>query len=401
MSLPFIQSLQLNGFLSFEPGSAAIDLRPLNVLIGPNGSGKSNLIEAIELLRATAGDLAGTMRVGGAPSEWIWKGQPNAEAEVSATLALSTTTRPLRYRLAFAEVAQRLEIVDEAIEEVTPRPGQDDVYFYYQFQRGNPILNLVSHPKTDRAAEKRRSARRLLRENLDPQQSILSQRRDPDFYPELTAVRESFAAIQTFREWSFGRLSAPRLAQPADLSNTQLESDGCNLGLILNEIEHSDVWTYLNDCLRRFLPRFQRLSTRIQAGSVQIYLHEEGLRSPVPATRLSDGTIRFIALLAMLLRADAASVICIEEPELGLHPDALDLIAELLVEASTKSQIIVTTHSDILVSALTDHADSVLVCEHLGTGTAMSRVDSDKLTFWLDKYSLGEVWRIGELGGNP
>jgi predicted ATPase len=307
--------------------------------------------------------------------------------------------RPLRYRLAFAEVGQRLEIVDEALEEVTPRSGQNHVDFYYQFQRGLPVINMRTLP-TDRATRNPRTMRRLKREDLNPQQSVLSQRKDPDLYPEITTVGASFAAIQTFREWSFGRRSAPRLAQPADQSSAQLEPDGRYLGLILNEIEHSDAWTRFNECLRRFLPRFQRLSTRIQAGSVQIYLHEEGLKTPVPATRLSDGTIRFIALLAMLLRADTASVICIEEPELGLHPDALDLIAELLVEASTKCQILVTTHSDTLVSALTDHADSVLVCEHLGTGTVMSRVGSDKLKFWLDKYRLGEIWRIGKLGGN-
>lgn len=399
MPFPLIQSLQLNGFLSFEPRSASIDLKPLNVLIGPNGSGKSNLIEAVELLRATAGDLAGTMRLGGAPSEWIWKGQANAEAEISATLSLTATKRPLRYRLAFTEVGQRLEIVDEAVEEITLRPGKKDVYFYYRFQRGQPVIKIRRLQADGDTGND--YVRRLKREHLDPQQSVLSQRKDPDLYPEVTAVGTSFAAIQTFREWSFGRLSALRLAQPADQSSTQLEPDGRNLGLILNEIEHSgDAWTRFTECLQRFLPRFQRLSTRIQAGSVQIYLHEEGLKSPVPATRLSDGTIRFIALLAMLLRADTASVICIEEPELGLHPDALNFIAELLVEASTKAQIIVTTHSDILVSALTDRADSVLVCEHLGTGTVMSRVDSRKLKFWLDKYALGEIWRIGELGGN-
>src|SRR2546422_10133026 len=141
MAPPLIQSLQLNGFLSFEPGSAAIDLKPLNVLIGPNGSGKSNLIETVELLRATAGDLAGTMRIGGAPAEWIWKGRANAEAEISATLALTMTPRPLRYRLTFAEVVQRLEIVDEAVEEATPRPGLNNVYFYYRFQRGRPAIS--------------------------------------------------------------------------------------------------------------------------------------------------------------------------------------------------------------------------------------------------------------------
>src|SRR2546421_12740838 len=121
MPLPLIQSLQLNGFLSFEPGSAPIDLERLNVLIGPNGSGKSNLIEAVELLRATAGDLAGTMRLGGAPAEWIRNGEPSAESEISATLTLTTMNRPLGYRLTFAERGQRIDIVADADEGATQR----------------------------------------------------------------------------------------------------------------------------------------------------------------------------------------------------------------------------------------------------------------------------------------
>ena len=118
--------------------------------------------------------------------------------------------------------------------------------------------------------------------------------------------------------------------------------------MILNGIEHSDAWPRLNAALSRFLPRFKRLTTLVQGGTIQIFLHEDGLRSPIPATRLSDGTIRFIALLAILLRPGVAPLTCLEEPELGLHPDALTLIAELLVEAAQETQIIVTTQSDVL-----------------------------------------------------
>src|SRR5205823_2108672 len=134
--------------------------------------------------------------------------------------------------------------------------------------------------------------------------------------------------------------------------------------------------------------------------TVQFYLHEAGLKTPVPATRLSDGTIRFMAILAILLSPSPPPLLCIEEPELGLHPDAVSFLGDLLVDGATRTQLIVTTHSDALVSALTDHASSVLVCEHRG-GTVLNRVDPDQLKPWLDKYRLGEIWRIGELGGNP
>jgi predicted ATPase len=153
--------------------------------------------------------------------------------------------------------------------------------------------------------------------------------------------------------------------------------------------------------MQRFLPRFTRLTTKIEGGSVQIYLHEDGLKTPVPATRLSDGTIRFLALLAVLLHPNKAPLLCIEEPELGLHPDALAIIAELLVAAKSKTQVIVTTHSDVLVSALTEEADSVLISEYIGGSTEFRRVEPAKLAKWLEQYRLGEIWRMGKLGGNP
>ena len=86
--------------------------------------------------------------------------------------------------------------------------------------------------------------------------------------------------------------------------------------------------------------------------------------------------------------------------EMGLHPDAIHLLAELLVDTSKRTQLIVTTHSDVLISALTDEAESVLVCEN-NQGTRIKPLESGKLKFWLDKYRLGDLWRMGELGGNP
>jgi len=391
----FITSLRLDGVLSFQPGSEAIDLKSLNLLIGPNGSGKSNLIEAVELLHATPTAFAAAIRDGGGAQEWLWKGSNgNGAATIEALLDGRPPIPGLRYRLSFTASGQRTEVSDEAIENIAKnRPNAPDVFFYYRYQRGNPVINV-------RDTAGARSERHLERTSLAPDESVLSQRKDPDLYPELTWVGQQFGRIQTFREWSFGRYAALRQPQPADAQLEPLLPDSRNLGLILNELEHSDAGPEFNRLLRRFLPRYQRLSTRILGGTVQFYLHEDGLRAPVPATRLSDGTIRFLALLALLLSPSPPSLICIEEPELGLHPDALALLGDLMVSASARTQLIVTTHSDVLVSALTEQADSVLVCEYRG-GTVLHRVESAKLQHWLDKYRLGEIWRIGELGGNP
>ena len=236
---------------------------------------------------------------------------------------------------------------------------------------------------------------------MRPDESVLSQRKEPDLYPEVAWLGQQFSGIQTFREWSFGRYAAIRKPQPATLPSDVLTTDALNLGMVLNEMGHRGHTPEFNRALKRFFPRFERVSTRVIGGTVQFYLHESGLGSPVPATRISDGTIRFLALLATLLNPSPPPIVCVEEPELGLHPDALLLIAELLVAASDRMQLIVTTHSDALVSALTEQAESVLVCERIAGATEIRRIESEKIQHWLDRYRLGDLWRIGELGGNP
>jgi predicted ATPase len=130
---------------------------------------------------------------------------------------------------------------------------------------------------------------------------------------------------------------------------------------------------------------------------VQVFFTEGNFT--VPATRLSDGTLRYLCLLAILCDPEPPPIICIEEPELGLHPDAIPKVADLLISASERTQLIVTTHSDILVDAMTERPEVVLVCEKHEGQTTMNRLDTAKLQSWLDKYRLGELWTRGEIGG--
>ena len=386
------------------------DLRPLNVLIGANGSGKSNVIEALELLRATPTDFAAAIRDGGGATEWLWKGDdPRKPATIdihTGNTGIGTTTpngRPLRYRLEFTSTNNRVEVLDEAIEEVRPDSGHDDPYFYYRFRHGRPVINVREKPQDDRLSSgynSGRAQRHLQRDDLLPDQSVLAQRKEPELYPEVTWIGRRFEQIQTFRDWTFGRYAPLRQPQPADLPEDRLLPDSRNLALLLNQVEHREPQRF-NMLLKRFLPRFERMSTRVSGGTVQFYLHEPGFTSPIPPTRLSDGTIRFIAILATLLSPSPPPLVCIEEPELGMHPDAVALIGELLVEASARMQLVVTTHSDSLVSALTSEPETVVACERPGAGTTLRRLDVEKLAHWLNDYGLGDLWRMGELGANP
>ena len=397
MTPPFLKSLRLDGFLSYPPETPHFELLPLNVIIGPNGSGKSNLIEAVELLKSTPSDFADAIRKGGAPSEWMWKGaDAGAAAEVEAIISnRSGSAGNLRYRLEFTSVASRVVVLDEAIEQSEALGGKPDVFFYYRFNRGRPVINIAS---SDTKSSK--VSRHLKRETLMPDQSVLAQRKDPDLYPELTWVGHQFSQILTFREWSFGRSAPLREPQRTDLPEDFLLPNCSNLALILNQIEHADGQRF-NALLRKFFPRFQRMTTKLSGGTVQFYLHEHGFSDPIPPTRLSDGTMRFIAILATLLTKTLPPLICIEEPELGLHPDAMPIIAELLEDSAQRTQLIVTTHSDSLISALSNKPECIVTAERPGAGTVLSRLEPSELSEWLEQYRLGDLWRMGELGANP
>jgi predicted ATPase len=394
----FLRTFKARNILSFGPESPEIELQSLNVLIGPNGAGKSNLIETIALLQAAPGNLIEPIQTGGGISEWLWKGGDSAPtAEIDVTVFYLQGMTPLRHRLEFTMVGQRAELADEAIENAHPNWGEQDVYFYYRYQHGHPVLNVKAE-----ASPPDGRVRRLRREDLPLGQSVLSQRKDPDQYPEVTYLGNEYAKIKLFREWNLGRNTQPRRPQPTDLLADFVREDAANIALVLNDLEHrSNLRRSLVEKLKNADESIEDFSTHVSGGTIQVYLHYSGLKSPVPATRLSDGTVRYLCLLAVLCHPSPPPLVCLEEPELGLHPDLLPGLADLLVEASHRMQLIVTTHSDVLVDGLTKVPEAVIVCEKRNGSTEMGRRTSDELAKWLkEDYGLGQLWRSGEIGGN-
>ncbi len=384
-----LHELTLQGLLSFGPETPTFQLMPLNVLIGPNGSGKSNLIEAIDLLRSAASKLGSPMRgTGGGVGEWIWKGEPGEwYPRIEAVIANPFNGHPVRHRLAFTDVRARFVLLDEVIEEAEPAVGQESPQSFYRFEGGRPVL-----------APRHGEPRRLKREDVAEDESILSQRNEPDQYPQLALLTSRYKRIRLYREWSFGRSSIFRAPQPADMPSDRLEEDFSNLGLFLNHLRGDP--SAKKEIIERLGDLYEGLDdfdVRVKGGTVEVFLTEADFT--IPAGRLSDGTLRYLCLLAILCDPDPPPLICIEEPELGLHPDILPKIADLLVAASERTQLIVTTHSDILVDALTERPASVVVVEKHGKQTTLRGLDARELKTFLEGYRLGQLWMRGEIGG--
>ncbi|MDE0441566.1 MAG: AAA family ATPase, partial [Gammaproteobacteria bacterium] len=216
---------------------------------------------------------------------------------------------------------------------------------------------------------------------------------------ELAYMSDELPRVALFRDCAFGRDSPARQPQKTDLPNSFLLEDASNLGLVLNQyMREYDARQQLVRALRTFYEGLEDYHVDIQYGTVQTFVREGKLS--IPATRLSDGTLRYLRLLTVLCHPNPPPLICLEEPELGMHPDILPTIVELLRSASERCQLIVTTHSDVIVDGLTDSPESVVVCEKHDGATRLKRLDADELSHWLQNYRLGDLWSSGELGGN-
>ena len=378
----------LKNLLSFGPEGLSLELEPLNVLIGPNGSGKSNLLDGIELLKSAPVQLTAPVRSGGGIRNWIWGRQPGPTAWIETILDNPNDNRNLRHRIEFRESGQAFRLVDERVENELPDFGHDDPFFFYRYQDGRPAL----------AVKGEDNRRPLQREDVADDESILSQRKEPDQYPELAHLNSLYERIMLYRDWGIGRNAPFRQPQSTDVRPTPLREDFSNLGMFLNRIRQDPrTKSKLIDHLTDAYEGLDDFELNFEGGTVQVFFSEGDLA--VPATRLSDGSMKYLCLLAILLNPHPPPVMCIEEPEMGMHPDLLPKVADLLVEASQQCQLIVTTHSDILVDALTDRPESVVVCEKHGGNTSMNRLDERALSKWLGKYRLGELWTKGQLGG--
>lgn len=384
-----IKRLHLKKLLSFNDSS--IELGQLNVLIGPNAVGKSNLIEVISLLQAAPSSIAAAIRRGGGIRQWLWLGDrgasPIATIECELRLSRGRQVGPLVYQLQFSEQANGFVILHEQIAKASPDDNTTGVYL----ARSNGQAEFGG------AADQGVVPVML----LPPSESILSQFKNPADPTPITEVGNHFAQIRIYREFRTGPTSPARYGISTSVPKDALTDGSDNLALVLHDLYFRDVHEHMIKAyLRRFCERFEDVKVDVGEGLARTYLNEAGLVEKLSAIRMSDGTLKFLSLLAALFHPKPPPLMCIEEPEVGLHPDAMQLVAEALLEASESMQLIVTTHSEGLVDALTDRPETVLVCERdFDNGTRMKSLSKEDLKEWLEHYTLGQLWRKGEIGG--
>jgi predicted ATPase len=410
---PFLKSIRPVNLLSFGPNTEEIELRPLNILIGPNGSGKSNLIEVLGLLsKLPDKDPWSRIRETGGASEWVWKGKD----EVGKPPSIAVTTIPERlsvfsdregdkslfYSIGLWAGSGTFAVMTERFQEI--ENGEDGMRFNqnaYVRDGGEEARETISdflNPANVSSAQNPK---------LPLSRSVLSMIGNiPNVaskYPHISGFADDLERIAIYNDWVFGSGSNIRKLQRSGFESNRLVGDSINLAQVLKAMRDrgdQTVFESLIELMRKFYEPVKDVDTELLGTDLRIMIKEDGLSSRTPAERVSDGTLRWLMLLIVLLDPAPPPVICIEEPELGIHPDMLPTLADLLVEASARTQLIVTTHSRSLIDSFSENPDAVCICEKVQGSTVIERLDRVRLKVWLDKYSLGRLWTSGEIGGN-
>lgn len=391
-----INSIKLKNILSFGSEGQEIELQPLNVLIGPNASGKSNFIEVLRLLSYLPRDIGKPISDSGGISEWLWKGgEPNPVAEIEVLFSGTNNLSPIRHYMKFTGESFFAKIVEETTES---NDQPEDIP--YSSAEESPFLKAMSQPPSIQPRSSVERAVRTYQELLQRKtnQSILQQLKEPNLYPARYYLTDLLPTFRIYDDFDVRRYSKIRQGQNPAAAGDFLESDASNLGVVFVNLPNK-IKQEITAKLKDVNADAEELLAKIEGGIIRVSLQEKGLYSPTFPARLSAGTLRYLCLLLILCHPTPPPLICIEEPEIGLHPDVIHIVADLLVEASQRTQLIVTTHSDVLVSALSRHPEAIIVCERFDSGTQLRRLDPDQWKVWLEEYSLGDLWRRGDLGG--
>ena len=369
-----------------------LDLKSLNVVIGANGSGKTSLLDVFSLLAASAsGRLNESMsEIGGIAANLSNLASISGEKAESLSFELAMRVpdhHPIEYGLELTSRGVGYEILSEMLTQKRSHKSQ-------------PFKHIQASRSDVRYYEQSNLKKGLVRPNWEynPTESALSQ--VPKMFQEPEEFRRRLASVTHYHVLDVSRRAPIRL--PQQMRDAKLPGpNGEDLVSCLYTMRETkeDSFERVQDALRAGFPNFDRLNfPPVAAGTLAMTWKETTSPNPFFMHQLSEGTLRFLWLVALLHSPDLSAVTMIDEPEVSLHPELLSVVADLLREASQRTQLIVATHADRLVRFLTPSEVLTINSNEEGASQVI-RADSLDLDGWLDEYTLDEVWRMGRMGG--
>ncbi|MDD3424885.1 AAA family ATPase [Sphaerochaeta sp.] len=365
-----LERLSVKGFTSIR-SLEDFPLADSNILIGANGSGKSNFLELFKFIRAFAklplpnlnhADVKSYVLDAGTATDLLYKGKDSAQ-HIDITLH-------------FGEFGYRFSLV----------PTQDD------------LLRIESERIQDSSDGPWRSLHS--EDGFTP--ALLEEKEKSKTHSE-EAIFESIKNWQIYHFHDTGRLSPPKRTQDV-FDTSYLRFDGSNIASYLlflrNHPNFASSYRDIVSAVRLVAPFFEDFILKpFSDDKVRLLWKQKGTDSPMKPQALSDGTLRFICLATVLLQPKHPDTILIDEPELGLHPYAITILAELMKARSKDTQLIIATQSAELISQF--EPEDVIICDRKEGQSTFSRLQTEPLSTWLSSYSLGDLWKKQVLSGGP
>ncbi len=369
--MPELDTITIEGFKSIA-SVKELRLRDINIVIGANGSGKSNFIGVFSFLNSIReGRLQDYVAKAGGAEKVLHFG--------------SKTTDKIHLHISFKEGENQYEIELQPTSSDELTPTSEFVYYWdkAKYPLGPYGEGLTRSGKeagiSELSESNRKGVAKYVRDHVDRWR------------------------LYHFHDTS----SSSPMKKTADVEdNKYLRPDGSNLSAFLHFLKKKDASSYhlIRATIQRVAPffdDFQLEPSALNQDKIRLEWRHKKSDAYFDASSLSDGTLRFIALATLLLQPEKLrpSVILIDEPELGLHPFAITMLASLIKQAAINTQVVLSTQSPFLL----DHfePEDVLVADRVDGGTQLTRCDSAQLESWLQDYSLGQLWEKNELGGRP
>jgi predicted ATPase len=399
-------SISVRNFRSLR--TVDVDLQDLSVLVGPNGAGKTNLLRVIEFLGDTARlDLAPAIEKHGGMDALTFRGEkmarrpaPRIEIAIKAVVTQYASLKaPDVYSLNFSQVKSRSP--DHNPFKATVR--SEDFQFKRTQGRGRRITVSGGHVAISEDSTKGISQREV---TMSESSSALSTLQRLSEKEGALQVKRLASLFETFRVFEIDVNAAKTPSR--DAQATVLASNASNLAAFLGYLQksHARIFAKIEADLIRIVPGIRALQVNEQAlggaPGVVVSFREHGLRGTTYLSDASFGTVRSLALLAMLHDPSPPMLTCVEEIDHGLHPHALDILVDRLRDASSRTQLLIATHSPALVNRLAP--SELIVCERDDESgeSKIPSIDSETIQEMVNASNLrpGELWFSGALGGD-